>query len=260
MEKIDERLVGLFDEMMTHTKEFRKRSYEEVFKKGFSKYQGLTEEISDAIAKVPEEEKEALTEHFANVIPEYAYQKIQEERKTEKKRIVERNEVDYNINMVVYVVPILNYKKDANCEAVAKRMIELWNEKKVTSMKISYSNYESIEGGFRKKLCYITTAVCESQNKPDNCYELNALREYRDGYLMQTGQGKQLVEEYYDIAPALVMCIDMQKDSREIYENIYKKYLLPCLDCIENNRLDDCREHYVSMVRELENRYLGNLN
>ncbi|MGN1167632.1 MAG: CFI-box-CTERM domain-containing protein [Lachnospiraceae bacterium] len=260
MEKIDERLISLFEEMMTHTKEFRKKSYEGVFKKGFSEYKELPEEIRDAIVNAPEEEREVLTEHFANVIPEYAYQRIQEEKKTQKKRVVERNEVDYNINMVVYVVPILNYTKDPNCEAVAKRMIELWNEKKVTSMEISYSNYESIESGFGKKFCYITTAVCESQSKPDDCYELNTLRGYRDGYLMQTEQGRQLVEEYYDVAPALVMCIDMQKDSEKIYDNIYKEYLIPCLECIENNRMDECRERYVSMVHDLESRYFGNVH
>ena len=260
MEKIDERLVELFDEMMTHTREFRKKSYENIFQEGFSKYKGLTEEISAVIAKESEDKKEALIEHFANVIPEYAYKKVQEEKKIKKRHAAKHDDIDYNLNIVVYVVPILNYMKDANCEAVAKRLVELWNEKKVTPMEISYINFESISAGFNKKLCYITTAVCESQNKPDDCYELNTLREYRDNYLMKTREGKKLVEEYYDVAPALVMCIDMQKNSRQIYDNIYEKYLVPCLGCIEENRMEECQERYVSMVHDLESRYFGDLH
>ena len=34
--------------------------------------------------------------------------------------------------------------------------------------------------------CYITTAVCRSMDKADNCYELTTLREYRDGYLLRS--------------------------------------------------------------------------
>ena len=47
-----------------------------------------------------------------------------------------------------------------------------------------------------------------------------------------------------------------QNNSKEIYENIYKKYLLPCLADIENDQMEACRENYVSMVHELERKYL----
>ena len=87
--------------------------------------------------------------------------------------------------------------------------------------------YHNIDKGFKKKLCYITTAVCRSQNKPDNCYELTALREYRDNYLMNSNLGRELVDEYYNIAPGLVMMIDMQQEAEKIYQNIYDKYLPP---------------------------------
>ena len=47
-------------------------------------------------------------------------------------------------------------------------------------------SYEEISTGFRKKilgLCFITTAVCEEEGKPDDCEELTAFRAFRDGYL-----------------------------------------------------------------------------
>ena len=34
-------------------------------------------------------------------------------------------------------------------------------------------------------LCYITTIVCEILGKGDNCYELNALRMFRDYYMVK---------------------------------------------------------------------------
>ena len=42
------------------------------------------------------------------------------------------------------------------------------------------TSFEEIEQGFRKKFCYITSAVCETFGKPDDCYELTLLRNYRD--------------------------------------------------------------------------------
>ena len=127
---------------------------------------------------------------------------------------------------------------------------------KVTSLNLSFSTYESIAGGFKKKLCYITTAVCEHQNKPDDCYELTTLRDYRDHYLMQTQCGREIVEEYYNIAPGLVMMIDMRNDADKIYQSIYDEYLKPCIKYIEDEKNEECRDLYMQMVRSLQKKYL----
>ena len=49
-------------------------------------------------------------------------------------------------------------------------------------------SYDAIQEGFKKrfKFCFITTAICEAQGKPDDCAELTAFRAFRDGYLMET--------------------------------------------------------------------------
>ena len=78
--------------------------------------------------------------------------------------------------------------------------------------------------GLKKEFyCYITTAVCKSLNKPDDCYELNLLREYRDQYLMGTKDG-EICKEYYNIAPTIVKRIDRSPDASEIYADIWEKY------------------------------------
>ena len=252
MDKIKEELIQLFDGMMPQIKSFKRKQYAGVFEEGFAEHKGVLAGITELCAEKTEEECEPIIEELASVIPDYAYDKFHKEPKMVRNRL----EVDYNMNMAVYVIPILTYTHEAGCEKVAKRTVELWNEKPVTSLTLGQASYEEIAGGFRKGFCFITTAVCDSMDKPDDCYELTALRSYRDHYLRRTEEGNALVEEYYDIAPYLVQVINMQKDAAEIYRNIYDDYLVPCIHCIEENKNEECRHIYMDMVRGLQNKYL----
>ena len=121
-------------------------------------------------------------------------------------------------------------------------------------------NYDEISTGFRKKLfglCFITTAVCEEEGKPDDCDELTAFRAFRDGYLRACPDGEALIREYYDIAPGIVTCINLASDRRETYRAIRETWLTPCYDDLQNGRLADCKDRYTQMVRTLEKRFLS---
>ena len=251
-DRIKEELTVLFDEMLNYRKEFRRKQYAGVIEDALRRYERTMEDIMQCFMQASEEEKAALTEELAQVIPDHAYEKMQ----AVKKRNRDRDSIDYNLNMAVYVVPLLNYSKQKDCIALTEKMVELWNEKGVTNMHLTHSTYDEIAAGFERKLCYITTAVCESMKKPDDCYELQTFRDFRDGYLMETEAGRELVEEYYEIAPGIVMLIDMQRDAKEIYEGIYRDYLAPCLGFIREGKKEACREHYVSMMCELKEKYL----
>lgn len=245
-------LQEMFDEMLTHVKEFRKKTYNEVFEAGYSKYRADLVELEGLLACEEEPEKAMLIERLAQVLPSYAYEKIQEKSKKEK----ERMGVDFNINMVVYIVPFINYSKNEECIKLAHRIVELWNEKKINSLTLSYSTYEEIAGGFRKKLCYITTAVCEHMNKSDDCYELTLMREFRDNYMMQTEKGRSTVEDYYDIAPGLVLIMNMQNNASDIYRELYLNYLLPCVQLFEEGKKTACQALYTQMVQKLKQQYI----
>lgn len=41
-----------------------------------------------------------------------------------------------------------------------------------------------------------------------------------------------------------------------IYQEIWERYLNPCVKLIEENRQEECREVYSDMVRSLEKKYL----
>ena len=104
--------------------------------------------------------------------------------------------------------------------------------------------------------CYITTAVCESLGKPDDCYELNAFRNFRDEYLKSQSDGAELIEKYYQTAPEIVSRINADPNSESIYSEIWKKYLSECLSMIESGNNSRCREIYIDMMQELQNRFM----
>ena len=105
--------------------------------------------------------------------------------------------------------------------------------------------------------CFITTAVCENLGKTDDCYELTTFRKFRDGWLSSQPDGKNLIAEYYSIAPAIVNKINHLPDASKIYDNIREKYLAPCLKLIEQGDNQSCKRLYVEMVTSLKKKFLG---
>lgn len=106
-----------------------------------------------------------------------------------------------------------------------------------------------------KEGCFVTTAVCNSLSKSDDCFELTAFRKFRDEWLTAQPDGKTLIAEYYAIAPRIVANINHLADAKEIYKHIWQKYLAPCLNFIERGDNDSCKSKYVEMVCELKKQY-----
>lgn len=104
--------------------------------------------------------------------------------------------------------------------------------------------------------CFITSAVCKSFHKPDDCYELTAFRAFRDDWLKKQPDGADLIQEYYQIAPEIVTHIDTSPDCNAIYLDIWNTYLEPCLRAIEDDNMEHCKSVYTSMVRTLQKQYL----
>lgn len=107
-------------------------------------------------------------------------------------------------------------------------------------------------GGAVKGSCYITTAVCESMGKADNCYELTMFRHFRDNWLIYQPEGIQLVTEYYSIAPKIVDWIESSPNRMNVYNTIRQQYLLDCLKHIEKQNYESCKTKYIEMVRYLQ--------
>ena len=108
----------------------------------------------------------------------------------------------------------------------------------------------------RPSLCFITTAVCDSFGKADDCYELTAFRNFRDKWLVNQTDGKNLIAEYYNIAPKIVDKINSLTNSAEVYKNIWNDYLSKCLNFIESGENSKCKKIYVDMVNTLKEKFL----
>lgn len=87
-----------------------------------------------------------------------------------------------------------------------------------------------------KSLCFITTAVCETMGKADDCEELQTLRRFRDNVLKPTIDGAEHVERYYREAPGIVEAIKRRHDATEIFRHFYTDYILPAVGQINDGR------------------------
>ena len=82
-------------------------------------------------------------------------------------------------------------------------------------------------------------------------------RAFRDNWLKQQSGGKELIAQYYDIAPQIVKNINRLAGAERIYLNIWNKYLKPCLSYIEQGENEQCKSVYVQMVQDLYKKYMN---
>lgn len=249
-QNIKERLDELFELILPLSVAFNKNTYEENFKTQYERFRPFFKELEESCKETAE--MESFLEEVSDVIPNRLKEIISKESSKRKK---EQVIMKYNLGMVSFIIPMFRYGRLEYCEEIVDRMIVKWNDNG-TSMEIGKSTFEEIQGGFKNHMCYITTAVCRNLGKEDDCYELELLREYRDQYLMNQEDGKELVENYYDIAPTLVNRIDKKQDANQIYQGIWETYLSPCIELIEQNKMEECREVYSDMVYSLKNTYI----
>ncbi|MEI3130320.1 MAG: hypothetical protein V8S89_05780 [Oscillospiraceae bacterium] len=85
--------------------------------------------------------------------------------------------------IALFLVPMLSRGNWTISRPFAKRLHTLWMARYPKS-PFTLASYDDLVSGFRKRwLCFITTAVCEAEGKPDDCAELTAFRRFRDGWL-----------------------------------------------------------------------------
>lgn len=160
--------------------------------------------------------------------------------------------------IALFLIPMLSRVNWQVAKPFARKVRELWLKNHPES-PFSLATYQDLLGGFRKRwFCFITTAICEQEGKPDDCAELTAFRHFRDNWLVKQPDGPALVQEYYDTAPFIVMHINYCDDAPARYKELRENYLQPCYTALQEGRLDDCKQTYVTMVRDLQKRYLAN--
>ena len=245
--ELKQKLEELFEDAKSY--KFSKDEYKATFQRAYGEYEAVFEQI----AIICGESKERITE-FAAVLPALLKSELV---KLTAKRKKEALQMEYNTVMVTYIIPLLgNYSKNGTLDLLIEELIKQWNEVGTGTMPIGRASFGEIQGGFKSRFCYITTAVCKNLQETDDCYELNLLRNYRDTYLLKEKDGAELVERYYDIAPTIVKRIERETDANSIYKNIWQTYLKPCVNYIEEKNYTSCKTLYTKMVRELQHTYI----
>ena len=160
--------------------------------------------------------------------------------------------------IAVFLVPMVRQLGLPCCDPFCEMFRTLWLQRYPKALW-EIGDFDTINAGFKKKafgLCFITTAVCLQEGKPDNCEELTAFRQFRDGYLRACPDGLDLIDEYYATAPQIVLQIERTDDPAARYSEIRNRWLTPCFADLQSGNLRQCKDRYTDMVHQLQKEYL----
>lgn len=90
---------------------------------------------------------------------------------------------------------------------------------------------------------------------PDDCEELMTLRKFRDEWLAEQPGGKEMIQEYYRIAPEIVQSIEAKEDRKQVFQSIYEEMVCPCVKAIQEGKFQEACDLYEKITRELEAKY-----
>lgn len=182
---------------------------------------------------------------------------MEQDKRWKHKSSQERVVFDIKFAIALYMSPAVMRMELSISDDFAALLHEIWSERYPKS-PYQPGSFAQISSGFRKrKLCFITTAICQHEGKPDDCAELTAFRQFRDGYLTAQVDGEALIREYYEIAPAIVTCIELCDEPARVYQSLRQDYLAPCYRDLQNGQLSRCKQRYVQMVQTLQAQYLS---
>lgn len=255
MADVQKRLPGTVTRYPDYYKKISKKDFFASFEAYESDNRSLLKEL-DALVTVHPDGMEAclkkVCEEFLDALEGHVMGDKRWKHKSSRSQIL----FEVKVVLAIFLTPLVRKMKLESAEPFRRQLHESWMAR-YPKEPWEPGDYDVLASGYKKtKWCYITTATCQREGKPDDCAELTAFRAFRDGWLTEHG-GEALIAEYYEKAPAIVACIDLCDEPKARYEEIRQKWLAPCYEALREGRMEDCRESYISMVRELESRYLN---
>lgn len=182
---------------------------------------------------------EFLTDHEV-----YMYMKPQNEnQKTEK-----------YIN--VYNVSAQSDNSIALYDKNGVKIVEIFPDETTTLNGVPAINYGVDEKNGRTGGCYLTTACVDYFGKPDDCYELETLRSFRDGFMQTSTEMKEAAKKYYVIAPKIVAKINSLPNKASVYQKMYTDLVQKCINLINKGKNKEAYETYKDYSEALEEKYL----
>lgn len=253
LNKALEQVDGAFDGYREKVRAFRKDTYAGLFEDYKAKNYAFFISVKQALMNAGEADLEGVCHQIARAFVTHNEKEMELVKKKNEKFAAQ---MDSNMFMVTYVLPSLKEMKNKRADELAEVICKEWGAAFKDS-NIMASDYESISQGFKRKLCYVTTAVCQNLNKGEDCEELRLIKDFRDGYLSSTKEGLAMIEDYYDIAPTLVKRIAKDEKAGEKYRWLWDTWIAPCVELIKSGNNEACKKVYCDMVDTLRKEYMG---
>lgn len=103
----------------------------------------------------------------------------------------------------------------------------------------------------KESACFLTTAAVHFAGLPDNCWELQSLRQLRDNVMRKRADWDRLIDEYERIAPKIVEAVNARLDAEKIWAQVYLFWLLPSALLTSMGLHAVAVQHYKSLVNWL---------
>jgi len=117
--------------------------------------------------------------------------------------------------------------------------------------RTSYKPVKSIKVEETNTGCIITTACAEMLGLPDNCDELQTLRDFRDNYLMNTLNGRIAVDLYYKIAGDILAMIEDDPAREKMLKSVFRKHIRPAVRLIKKGKNKEAAQLYIKAITYL---------
>lgn len=101
--------------------------------------------------------------------------------------------------------------------------------------------------------CFMTTAACDVIGLADDCWELQTLRNFRDGWLSDQSGGAADILRYYKSAPDIIQIINKRPGASKVWLKLYWLYILPSAVLVKFGFHKTARTHYAAMMRKMSN-------
>lgn len=241
---------ALADELFTkriQTEMFNKYNYETEFEN----YRAVFRPALNAFRAAVSADEERAARDFGRML----FRRFSEEY-GKKRGMFDNSAMDCRFTATSLTVPALLEERFPPAEAAADVFLAEWKDK-YPRQPLGKASHDTIVTGFKKKLCYITTAACRSLGEGDDCPALRKFRAFRDGWLASAPKGREKIAEYYLFAPLIVTAIDRSGVPEQEYSRIWSRYLRPCLADIDGGKSEACAERYERMVLSLERKWLS---
>lgn len=110
-----------------------------------------------------------------------------------------------------------------------------------------------IPGWGKGPKCILSSASVSYKGLPDNCYELELLRNFRDTFMSKLPNGEQLIEEYYSLSDAIIEKVELDKIENEFYEKVFNELIIPSVKLIEEKQHNNALQYYRNFVLKIYN-------